>query len=467
MKQDNWKALLMHGFLRYESRIHIAQCILPKDQWITDDRIVAFPDTTISQINEFLPPKKLTNFMITDFIERCMMKNQGQVKLVNSLTYETFFKSEKYRQKCFEEKDNYSLYLCVILVEHHHWVIVEIENPQKQNQKIVLSIADGCRPQHKFPMNLAAQKYFLYYAAVMFSDEYANKFTGSGDKVLCESLAKPELYFSTFQLQHASYVLRQINKYDCGVLCIMRMALTIVCKKFGLCLNDVIMPEPRIYRFKIIEIILRCNGITDLLEPDAQLLPPVELLSFIGADGSNRFNFITKLIPSPHFTTMINEHREYHKRAHRVHGKNGDIYQSSDKEQDDPREDGEELEDLLPPPDIIGLPTDEDMDWRAKFGRAIIPQITNTAVDILENQRYFLNNRLSPNNKDEATATSASLMQAKMASFETNQGDEETSSEEEEFHQVDDSINAGQVEMDTVTLVSENQFRPGSSKLNK
>jgi hypothetical protein len=293
MKQENWKALLMHGFLSYDSRIHIAQCILPQDKWITDDSIVAFPDTTISQINDFLPPKKLTNFMISDFIERCMMTNQGQVKLVNSLTYETFFKSEKYRQNCFEEKDNYSLYLCVIQVENHHWVIVEIENPQKQNQKIVLSIADGCRPQHKFPMNLASQKFFLYYAAVMFSDEYANKFTGLGDKVLCESLAQPELYLSTFQLQHASYVLRQINSYDCGVLCIMRMALTIVCKKFGLCLNEVVMPEPRIYRFKIIEIILRCDGIRDILEPDALSLPPVELLSFVGADGSTRFNFVT------------------------------------------------------------------------------------------------------------------------------------------------------------------------------
>jgi hypothetical protein len=163
---------------------------------------------------------------------------------------------------------------------------------------------------------------------------------------------------------------------------------------------------------------------------------------------------------------MINQHREYHKRAHRVHGKNDDIYQSSDEEQDDPREDGEDLEDILPPPDNIGLPTADDMDWRAKFGRTIIPQITNTDVDIMEDQPILVNRR-SSNNNDEETRTSVSFMQAKMASFDTNQGEEETSSEEEEFQQVDDSINAEQAEMDTVTLVSENQSRPGRSKSNK
>jgi hypothetical protein len=60
-----------------------------------------------------------------------------------------------------------------------------------------------------------------------------------------------------------------------------------------------------------------------------------------------------------------------------------------------------------------------------------------------------------------------SIVTRKVPSFDTNQGDEETSSEEKEFHQVDNNINADHAEMDTETLVSENQSRPGRSKSNK
>ena len=294
-----------HPFLRKETRLHVIKCVDPLLSWTTDDIVVCGSNVRMNDVKLLVGESWASNFTLDDFIKRCLMPHQRKIKLVTSDTYQKFFVNPEFRAQCFNEKDNYSLFVCLVNIDRSHWIVVEIENNDLEGKTITkLQVADGLRPKYKTPTPLHSAPHFLYYAACMFNPKYECDPSHPGNATWLEDLTKQHVYDATFKLEHADSVIQQVNSHDCGVLCIMRMIMLIVCTKFRFSFNEILIPSTKIIRLKILEIYLRSVEFNEILACENRTIPKVDTLALVGAEKDGSINLITNKRATPHFKKL-------------------------------------------------------------------------------------------------------------------------------------------------------------------